>query len=131
MNKTQKLSSSLSSVVGSSNKKELSSSQRGSTSSSSSRQQKSSGYSKEQSSKKNASSSSGQEDGEDISTSVKLDVYKTFEEMDLSDDLLRGIYQYGFTKPSAIQQRAIKPIIQGYDLIAQSQSGTGTLLSSC
>ena len=31
----------------------------------------------------------------------------------------------GFDKPSAIQQRAIKPAIQGRDLIAQSQSGTG------
>lgn len=31
----------------------------------------------------------------------------------------------GFERPSAIQQRAIKPIIQGRDVIAQSQSGTG------
>jgi len=66
-------------------------------------------------------------DEDEISTSVKLEVCKTFEDMGLSDDLLRGIYQYGFTKPSAIQQRAIKPIIQGHDLIAQSQSGTGRL----
>ena len=45
--------------------------------------------------------------------------------MGLSDGLLRGIYGYGFEKPSAIQQRAILPIISGRDLIAQSQSGTG------
>ena len=38
---------------------------------------------------------------------------------------LRGIYAYGFEKPSAIQQRAIKPIIKGRDVIAQAQSGTG------
>lgn len=31
----------------------------------------------------------------------------------------------GFEKPSAIQQRAIKPIVEGRDVIAQSQSGTG------
>ena len=31
----------------------------------------------------------------------------------------------GFEKPSAIQQRAILPIIKGRDVIAQSQSGTG------
>ena len=37
----------------------------------------------------------------------------------------RGIYAYGFEKPSAIQQRAIKPIIKGRDVIAQAQSGTG------
>ena len=31
----------------------------------------------------------------------------------------------GFEKPSAIQQRAILPIVKGRDVIAQSQSGTG------
>ena len=31
----------------------------------------------------------------------------------------------GFEKPSAIQQRAIIPILKGRDVIAQSQSGTG------
>lgn len=31
----------------------------------------------------------------------------------------------GFERPSAIQQRAIKPIVQGRDVVAQSQSGTG------
>merc|ERR1711962_1502512 len=41
------------------------------------------------------------------------------------DSLLRGIFAYGFEKPSAIQQRAIKPCIKGYDVIAQAQSGTG------
>lgn len=41
------------------------------------------------------------------------------------EDLLRGIYTYGFNKPSAIQQRAIVPIIKGRDVIAQAQSGTG------
>jgi superfamily II DNA/RNA helicase len=49
----------------------------------------------------------------------------TFEEMKLKPDLLRGIYAYGFEKPSAIQQRAIRPIVRGRDVIAQSQSGTG------
>ena len=45
--------------------------------------------------------------------------------MGLRDDLLRGIYAYGFETPSAIQQRAIKPMSDGLDLIAQAQSGTG------
>jgi len=49
----------------------------------------------------------------------------TFDDMNLKPDLLKGIYAYGFEKPSAIQQRAIKPIIRGRDVIAQSQSGTG------
>ena len=45
--------------------------------------------------------------------------------MELREDLLRGIYAYGFEKPSAIQQRAVKPILLGHDCIAQAQSGTG------
>ena len=49
----------------------------------------------------------------------------TFDAMNLKPDLLKGIYAYGFEKPSAIQQRAIRPIIRGRDVIAQSQSGTG------
>jgi superfamily II DNA/RNA helicase len=49
----------------------------------------------------------------------------TFDSMNLKPALLRGIYAYGFEKPSAIQQRAIRPIVRGRDVIAQSQSGTG------
>ena len=45
--------------------------------------------------------------------------------MKLREDLLRGIYAYGFEKPSAIQQRAIIPCVKGLDVIAQAQSGTG------
>ncbi len=47
--------------------------------------------------------------------------------MELPEELLRGIYAYGFEKPSAIQQRAIKPAMLGRDLIAQAQSGTVSL----
>jgi len=50
---------------------------------------------------------------------------ETFDAMDLPEELLRGIYSYGFEKPSAIQQRAIRPTMMGRDLIAQAQSGTG------
>lgn len=45
--------------------------------------------------------------------------------MSLKEDLLRGLYAYGFEKPSAIQQRAVVPITEGRDVIAQAQSGTG------
>ena len=45
--------------------------------------------------------------------------------MNLHEKLLRGIYAYGYEKPSAIQQRAIVPCLQGHDVIAQAQSGTG------
>jgi translation initiation factor 4A len=52
---------------------------------------------------------------------------ETFDAMELPEELLRGIYAYGFEKPSAIQQRAIKPTMLGRDLIAQAQSGTVSL----
>jgi len=58
-------------------------------------------------------------------------VIPTFDGMGLKENLLRGIYAYGFEKPSAIQQRAITPIIQGRDVIAQSQSGTGKTTIFC
>merc|ERR1719336_1973737 len=45
--------------------------------------------------------------------------------MKLKDELLRGIYAYGFEKPSYIQQRGIIPVVKGHDTIAQAQSGTG------
>jgi translation initiation factor 4A len=48
-----------------------------------------------------------------------------FDSMDLKPELLRGIYAYGFERPSAIQQRAILPVINNRDVIAQAQSGTG------
>lgn len=49
----------------------------------------------------------------------------TFEDMNLKEPLLRGVFSYGFEKPSAIQQKAILPCIEGHDVIAQAQSGTG------
>ncbi len=40
-----------------------------------------------------------------------------FDQMNLREPLLRGIYGYGFERPSAIQQRAIKPCILGWFFI--------------
>lgn len=50
---------------------------------------------------------------------------QSWDELDLSPPLLRGIYSYGFERPSPIQSRAIRPIIEKRDVIAQAQSGTG------
>lgn len=50
---------------------------------------------------------------------------KSFEDLNLKDQLLRGIYEYGFEIPSPIQQKCVPIIAQKKDLIAQSQSGTG------
>ncbi|RTG84854.1 ATP-dependent RNA helicase [Schistosoma bovis] len=61
----------------------------------------------------------------EFETSENIEVIPSFDSMCLRDDLLRGIYAYGFERPSAIQQRAIKQIVKGRDVIAQAQSGTG------
>ncbi|ORZ30415.1 DEAD-domain-containing protein [Catenaria anguillulae PL171] len=53
------------------------------------------------------------------------EVVDSFDDMNLRQELLRGIYAYGFERPSAIQARAIMPVIKGHDVIAQAQSGTG------
>jgi superfamily II DNA/RNA helicase len=53
-------------------------------------------------------------------------VYETFDSMTLiPDNLLRGVYSFGFEKPSEIQKRGIMAIAEGRDVIAQAQSGTG------
>ncbi|CAD8180747.1 unnamed protein product [Paramecium pentaurelia] len=65
------------------------------------------------------------QDNVEYETSEEITIYPTFESMQLREELIRGIYAFGFNKPSAVQQRAIVPIIQGRDVIVQSQSGTG------
>ncbi|KAJ7261753.1 ATP-dependent RNA helicase DBP5 [Mycena haematopus] len=52
---------------------------------------------------------------------------KTFEELGLHQDLLRGIYDMGFSKPSKIQERALPLLLANppTNMIGQSQSGTG------
>ena len=49
----------------------------------------------------------------------------SFDNLGINDNLLRGIYSYGFEKPSNIQNKSIPIINSGKDIIAQSQSGTG------
>ncbi|KAH3662288.1 hypothetical protein OGAPHI_005538 [Ogataea philodendri] len=52
-------------------------------------------------------------------------VVYTFDELNLKPEIIRGIFAYGYEQPSAIQQRAILPITEGRDVLAQAQSGTG------
>ena len=49
----------------------------------------------------------------------------SFDELNLNENLLRGIYSYGFEKPSMIQHKAVPVLTSGKDVIAQAQSGTG------
>jgi len=72
-----------------------------------------------------SSSAAASGSGDVYESSGGLTAVASFDAMGLKEELLRGIYAYGFEKPSAIQQRAIIPILKGRDVIAQSQSGTG------
>jgi len=64
-------------------------------------------------------------------TSEDVEVCRTFDKIGLKEDLLRGVYAYGFDRPSPVQQRAIRPILKGRDVIVQSQSGTGKTSVFC
>lgn len=59
------------------------------------------------------------------SSNQEVSIYTSFDDMNLKEQVLRNIYQYGFEKPSPIQQKAIVPLSKGGDLIVQAQSGTG------
>jgi translation initiation factor 4A len=60
-----------------------------------------------------------------VSGAAEYPAVDSFDDLELQEGLLRGIYSYGFEKPSAIQQRAILPVLEGRDTIGQAQSGTG------
>ena len=62
------------------------------------------------------------EEEETFDTSYEI---RTWDEIEMDHNILRGIYSHGFEKPSPIQQKAIKPILLRKDIIAQAQSGTG------
>lgn len=59
------------------------------------------------------------------------ETYDSFDQMGLHENLLRGIYAYGFEKPSAIQQKGIVPFTKNLDVIQQAQSGTGKTATFC
>jgi len=50
---------------------------------------------------------------------------QNWDDLEINPNLLRGIFAYGFEKPSPIQQKAIKPLVLKKDIVAQAQSGTG------
>ncbi len=64
---------------------------------------------------------------ENYVTSEKIPYVDSFEseEFHLKNEILNGIYGYGFHCPSPIQRVGIKPIIDGRDVVIQSQSGSG------
>lgn len=64
-------------------------------------------------------------------SSYEIKNYMNFDEIGLPESLLRGIYSFGFERPSVIQQKAIKPMSEGIDILAQAQSGTGKTGTFC
>jgi translation initiation factor 4A len=66
-----------------------------------------------------------------MTETTELRSYESFDDMELPETLLRGIYSYGFERPSAIQQKGIKPISMGRDILGQAQSGTGKTATFC
>jgi len=60
-----------------------------------------------------------------VASGATNEVWSKFDDMNLKTNLLRGIFSFGWERPSAIQQRAIVPFVRGGDIIAQAQSGTG------
>ncbi len=61
----------------------------------------------------------------DIIETSEYEEIKTWDELEINNDILRGIYGYGYENPSPIQRKAIVPITKRRDVIAQAQSGTG------
>ncbi|HEY4618970.1 MAG TPA: DEAD/DEAH box helicase [Flavobacterium sp.] len=49
----------------------------------------------------------------------------SFNSLGLSDALLKAVSKKGYTTPSPIQQKAIPPILEGKDILASAQTGTG------
>lgn len=49
----------------------------------------------------------------------------SFDNLGLHPNLLKGIHDLGFTRPTPVQQQVIPPILAGRDVIASAQTGTG------
>lgn len=49
----------------------------------------------------------------------------SFKDLGLSDALLKAVSEKGYTTPSPIQQKAIPVVLQGKDVLASAQTGTG------
>ncbi len=49
----------------------------------------------------------------------------TFDDFDLLPDLADSLYEMGFTEPTPVQELGIPIILEGHDLMAFAQTGTG------
>jgi translation initiation factor 4A len=71
------------------------------------------------------------EDGGILQATPDLKIFESFESMELDDKILRGIFAHGFERPSDIQTKAIVPMKEGHDILAQARSGTGKTATFC
>lgn len=53
----------------------------------------------------------------------------SFNQLGLIEPLIRAVTQLGYDKPTPIQSQTIPPILQGNDLLASAQTGTGKTAS--
>ena len=60
-----------------------------------------------------------------MESTTDIKKYESFDEMDLPENLLRGVYSFGYERPSKIQTLGIVPILQGHDILGMANSGTG------
>jgi len=49
----------------------------------------------------------------------------TFEQLGLTDELLKAVTEQGYITPTPVQQKAIPLILEGRDVLAGAQTGTG------
>lgn len=77
----------------------------------------------------NANANANTDTNTNAEEETPVQIFNNWDDLELPPNLLRGIYAHGFEKPSPIQSKSINPILQGHDLIAQAQSGTGKTAS--
>lgn len=60
-----------------------------------------------------------------------IDSFDDLRDNGIDENIIRGIFGYGFEKPSSIQARSIRPMLTGIDIISQAQSGMGKTGAFC
>lgn len=60
-----------------------------------------------------------------MSDTIDTNTDITFDELALAEPIARAVKEKGYTKPSPIQAKAIPVVLQGGDLLASAQTGTG------
>lgn len=61
----------------------------------------------------------------DFQATTDVQIYPTWESMNLRPELIESIKKLNWEKPSPVQSRAIFPMSQGKSMVVQSQNGTG------